>query len=163
MLTQSTSGVYSDAVNMEARRVNPISRREAQDEAPGSEKAQLNASSAAHSAALLSHQWEGYGFYHRSRRNLIIHAVAVPLFLLGNVTLFAALARGAWIDSGIAIGLMGASLIVQGRAHRAEPNPPEPFTSPVNAVTRLLAEQWISFPRFLLSGRWRAAVREASA
>lgn len=112
--------------------------------------------------SLLAHQWHGYGLYHRSRRNLFIHIVAVPLFLLGNVVLAVSLLRGAWIAALIGVVLTAVSLMAQGRGHRSEPNPAEPFTSPLSAVLRLLAEQWISFPRFVLSGGWRNAVREAS-
>lgn len=115
----------------------------------------------AHTESLLSHQWHGYGLYHRSRRNLFIHIVAVPLFLLGNIVFVVLLARGAWAAALVGAALMALSLTAQGRGHRTEPNPAEPFTSPLNAVTRLLAEQWISFPRFVLSGGWRDAVREA--
>ena len=56
---------------------------------------------------------------------------------------------------------MVLSLALQGRGHRWEPVPPEPFTGPMNAVARLLCEQWITFPRFVLSGGWRDALRRA--
>lgn len=46
-------------------------------------------------AGLLRWQWDGYPRYHRSRANLLVHIVAVPLFVLGNVGLIVTLLRGA--------------------------------------------------------------------
>jgi hypothetical protein len=43
-----------------------------------------------------------------------------------------------------------------------EPVPPEPFTGAGNAVARLLLEQWITFPRFVVSGGWHRALKSAA-
>jgi hypothetical protein len=56
---------------------------------------------------------------------------------------------------------MVVSVALQGRGHRQEPVPPEPFSGPVNAVARLFFEQWVTFPRFVISGAWLRAVRTA--
>jgi hypothetical protein len=111
---------------------------------------------------LLRWQWDGYPRYHRARLNLMIHIVAVPLFLLGNVTLLVALFLGSWLVAGVAAVAMVVSIALQGRGHREEALPPEPFSGPLNAVARLFFEQWITFPRFVLSGGWRSALRQAS-
>jgi hypothetical protein len=50
----------------------------------------------------------------------------------------------------------------QGREHGQEAVPPEPYTSPLNAVARILLEQWITFPRFVLSGGWARAMRNTA-
>ena len=42
---------------------------------------------------LLRWQWEGYPRYHRARVNLLVHIVAVPLFLLGNIGLLVAIVQ----------------------------------------------------------------------
>ena len=110
---------------------------------------------------LLSWQWDGYPRYHRSRTNLLVHIVAVPFFLLGNVGLVVALVRGSLVIAALGLVCMVASVAAQGRGHRAEENPPEPFTGPVNAVARLFLEQWITFPRFVLSGGWSRALRQS--
>jgi len=110
-----------------------------------------NASS---TARLLSHQWERYAEFHQSRYNLLIHIVAVPIFVLANVLCVVALLRGAWISAAVAAITMGGSMIAQGRGHRLEAMPPEPFTGPVNALARIFAEQWLTFPRFVLTGGW---------
>ena len=104
--------------------------------------------------ALLAWQWQGYPRYHQNRTNLLLHLVAVPLFLLGTVALIAGVVRLSWLSIVAGVLAMGASLALQGRGHRLESVPPEPFTSPGNALGRLLLEQWLTFPRFLLSGGW---------
>jgi hypothetical protein len=61
----------------------------------------------------------------------------------------------------VALGGLAAmivSVILQGRGHKIEVNPPEPFTGPKNAVSRIFLEQWVTFPRFVLSGGWRRAL-----
>jgi hypothetical protein len=112
---------------------------------------------------LLRWQWEGYPRYHRTRFNLLLHILVVPLFLVGNVALVLALIQGAWavaVGGGIA---MVVSVALQGRGHAHEPTPPEPFTGPRNAASRIFLEQWVTFPRFVLSGRWLHALRHAPA
>lgn len=104
---------------------------------------------------LLRAQWRDYARYHGSRANLRLHLFAVPLFLLGNIALVAAPAVGAWWWAAAGVAAMATSIALQARGHRAEAVPPAPFTGPGNAVARLLCEQWVTFPRFLLSGGWR--------
>lgn len=110
---------------------------------------------------LLRWQRDGYPKYHQSRRNLLIHIVAVPLFLLGTVVLLAAIARLSLLFLVVAIGCLIVALALQGRGHRLEAVPPEPFSGSLNFVSRLLLEQWITFPRFVFSGGWLAALRKA--
>ncbi|WP_280154130.1 Mpo1-like protein [Piscinibacter sp. XHJ-5] len=112
---------------------------------------------------LLRWQWDGYTRYHGSRFNLLLHIVVVPLFLVGNVVLLAALAQRAWPAALGGAVAMVVSVALQGRGHRAETLPPEPFTGPLNAISRIFLEQWVTFPRFVLSGHWMKAWRHASA
>lgn len=112
---------------------------------------------------LLQSPSEGYARYHQSRTNLLLHIVFVPLLLAGNVVLVVALAERAWLLALGAAALTGLALGVQGRGHRREPVPPEPFLGPLDAVSRILREQWVSFPGFVLSGGWLRALRSRSA
>lgn len=111
-----------------------------------------------HVENLLARQWRGYPGTHRSRANLFLHLVAVPVFLVANVALAVGLARGDWRTAVAAVAAMAVSLATQGRGHRCEATPPERFAGPAEAVLRILAEQWVTFPRFVLTGRWRRAV-----
>ena len=114
-------------------------------------------------SGLLRWQWEGYAPYHRSRMNLLIHIVAVPVFVLGNILLLVGLVQLSWILAGAAIVVTIAAIGAQGQGHRREPLPPEPFAGPLNALSRILCEQWVTFPRFVLSGGWACALRKSLA
>ena len=109
---------------------------------------------------LLRRQWEGYPKYHQSRANLLIHIVAVPLFLLGTVALVASVVERSVVLLAVAMGCILVAVALQGRGHRLEPVPLEPFSGPLNFVSRLFFEQWVTFPRFVISGGWDAALRK---
>ena len=111
---------------------------------------------------LLAWQWSGYPRYHAARANLLLHIVAVPIFLVGNIALIAGLLRLAPVPIILGIAAMGLALALQGRGHRLEAVLPEPFSGPVNAISRLLLEQWFTFPRFVLSGGWASALKRAA-
>jgi hypothetical protein len=112
---------------------------------------------------LLRWQWQGYPRYHRSRANLLLHVIVVPVFLIGNLALLVAMGQRSWLLAGLSVVAMVASIAAQGAGHRREPVPPEPFRSPLDAVARIVCEQWVTFPRFVASGGWWRALRQASA
>ena len=77
---------------------------------------------------LLRWQWNGYRRTHLSRANLVIHAIAVPGFVLGTITITCAIVTvSPWRALGGALG-MGSAMALQGLGHRLEPNAPAPFT-----------------------------------
>ena len=100
-------------------------------------------------------QWSDYAAFHRTRRNLAVHVVAVPLFLLGNLAAAAGVALPAWWLALGGLALSAAAFAAQGLGHKGEPSPPKPFTGPLNVAGRMFVEQWVTFPRFVLSGGWR--------
>jgi hypothetical protein len=112
---------------------------------------------------LLAWQWEGHARYHRSRANLLMHLVLVPLFLAGNVALAVGILRLDWIEALTGTGCMAISMALQGREHKGEPVPPAPISGAGNALARIFLEQWITFPRFVLTGGWWAAFRRHGA
>src|SRR5215813_14179238 len=89
---------------------------------------------------LLAWQWGDYPAKHRNPGNLVIHIVAIPLFMLGCV--------------GVSLGMMVAAVVLEGIGHRLEPEPPAPFDRFPDFVKRFFVEQWVTFPRFVLSGRY---------
>lgn len=111
--------------------------------------------------SLLSVQWSGYAERHRDRTNLVLHAITVPLFMAGTLALLVGPWVGPWWSflPGL-LSMMGA-VGAQGGGHRRE-MPPAPFRSPLEAVLRLTAEQWVTFPRFVLSGGFARAWRDAA-
>jgi hypothetical protein len=110
-------------------------------------------------AELLRWQWNGYPRVHRARRNLLIHIVAVPLFELGSLGLVTAPFLRSWPLGAGSLVAMVVAMAAQGRGHGQEQVSPEPFTGPANALSRIFLEQWITFPRFVISGKWSRAFR----
>jgi len=105
-------------------------------------------------------QWRGYHHNHRNPVNLVLHLIAVPLFIIGTLLVLSGLFE---LDLGeIAVGVIGliAALGLQRQGHRLEAEQPEPFSDRQDAVKRLLTEQFITFPRFVFSGAWWRAWRE---
>jgi hypothetical protein len=113
-------------------------------------------------AELLQWQWSGYPRYHRSRANLLMHIVVVPMFLAGNIGLVIAAMQRSWLLAAVSAAAMIVSVAVQGRGHGGEEVPPEPFTGRTNALSRIFLEQWVTFPRFVLSGAWYRALRDSA-
>jgi hypothetical protein len=111
--------------------------------------------------SFLAHQWSGYASSHRSRNNLLIHIVAIPVFWVANIGFALALLRGAWLLAIVTAALMSASILAQGRGHRMEAIAAKPFTGRLNALARLFTEQWVAFPRFVLTGGWLEALRRS--
>jgi uncharacterized membrane protein YGL010W len=112
--------------------------------------------------SLLARQFAGYADAHRDRRNLILHAFSAPFSVLGNCAVLAAPFTIGWLALG-GVALMATAFALQGRGHGLEAARPAPFAGPLNAVLRIFAEQWITFPRFVLSGRFSRAWRRTSA
>ncbi|MFV8755820.1 terminase [Nannocystaceae bacterium ST9] len=112
---------------------------------------------------LLAWQLELYPNNHADRRNLILHVLTVPLFMLGGVALVVGVAAlDVWIAlAGLAA--MPVAMALQARGHRLETTPPVPFRGPGDVVARIFAEQWLTFPRFVLAGGFARAWRAAKA
>lgn len=105
---------------------------------------------------LIAWQWSLYGDGHRHRRNLAIHAATVPLFLAGTC----ALAASPVVGAGAAVAGAAAMLLTvaaQGRGHAGEAARPVRFRGPGDFVRRFFVEQWVTFPRFVLSGGFAKA------
>jgi hypothetical protein len=103
---------------------------------------------------LLAWQWSDYSQKHQHRTNLLLHIVAIPVFMVGTIALvlgILTLSLGAILTGAVAWLL---ALVVEGRGHKMEPETPAPFTGAGNFVSRFFLEQWITFPRFVLTGGW---------
>jgi hypothetical protein len=103
---------------------------------------------------LVSWQWQAYPDNHTTRTNLAIHIVTNPLFILGVATLIAGPLIGPWWLSLCGLGGMLIGLVGQGRGHKLEAAAPIAFTGPDDFVSRFFVEQFVNFPRFVLSGGW---------
>jgi len=108
---------------------------------------------------ILTWQWNGYNKYHKSRLNLWIHIVAVPLFIFGTLSLVSSIISFNVFSSIYSVILMLMSIGVQGFGHNKEELPAEPFTGTKNAFLRIFLEQLYTFPKFVISGKWYFALR----
>jgi hypothetical protein len=112
---------------------------------------------------LLAWQAREYPRGHRDRRNLMLHAVTVPIFMAGTCALLLAPLSGWLLAAALPAMLLPVAL--QGRTHRLEAERPIPFRGPGDVAARLFVEQWVTFPRFVLGGgfarAWRAAAGTA--
>jgi hypothetical protein len=81
------------------------------------------------------------------------------VFQLGTVLLFTSPLTSLWMALPGLVGMVGA-MAAQGRGHKLETTAPVPFRGPLDVVSRIFVEQWVTFPRFVLSGglarAWRA-------
>lgn len=102
---------------------------------------------------LIARQWNDYETFHQSPKNLVIHLIAVPLFWFGLIGAASALYASSLFAALVCAKLAVTSLGLQAYGHRHEPVPATPFAGPADAIARLLTEQLITFPRYLLSGR----------
>jgi hypothetical protein len=105
-------------------------------------------------AKFLAWQWSDYPAKHRSRLNLAIHIVAVPLFWLGCAAVALGVLRLAPFTIVSGLVAMIVSVGLEGIGHRVERERPAPFASFGDFVKRFFVEQWVTFPRFVLSGRY---------
>ena len=103
---------------------------------------------------LLRWQWSDYSAKHRDRTNLLLHIVAVPLFEVASIALLVGIVIGSGRAAGLALAGIVAAIVIQGRGHRREREVPTPFAGPIDFVSRFVAEQWVTFTRFVLTGGW---------
>lgn len=109
---------------------------------------------------LLRWQWANYPGTHSRRANLLLHLTTMPLFWAGTLLLLAGMLQLNWSVVVVGLVCLLVPVLAQGLGHkRFEPQAPAPFTSPWNFMARLFLEQWITFPRYVLSGGWWRAFR----
>jgi hypothetical protein len=107
---------------------------------------------------LLRWQWSLYADGHHDRRNLLVHAGTNPLFLAGTCALATSPLTGVAFAVAGPLAMI-AVMAAQGRGHKLEQQAPLPFRGPGDLIARFFAEQWVTFPRFVLSGGFAAAWR----
>jgi hypothetical protein len=113
--------------------------------------------------SFLADQLSDYPRVHTTRTNLLIHIVAVPVFDVAIIGAVASLATRSWLGAAGGVAIAAAAFAAQGRGHGIEAEAPAPFAGPGDVVKRIFAEQFITFPRFVLSGGWARALQVASA
>jgi hypothetical protein len=108
---------------------------------------------------VLAEQWNGYGERHRNKANLLIHIATVPLVwfaglqIVGGLLLMLIGVGGLklWIYAAILITI---ALVAQWQGNSMEQVKAAPPANPKDFAVHTVAEQFVTFPRFVLSGQW---------
>ncbi len=103
---------------------------------------------------LLTWQRDLYPDNHTTRLNLAIHLVTVPMFHMGLLTLVLAIVSLSAFTLLSAFIVLSTTVVLQGVGHKREPKPPVPSGGLVDMVSRVIVEQLVTFPRFVLSGQF---------
>jgi hypothetical protein len=112
-------------------------------------------------SATVAEQIRDYQRVHRSRRNLLLHAVAIPLFWAG-LFIMALSFKGGLTGVGVGLAALAGSIGLQGIGHKLEIETARPFTGFGNFLLRLSTESLVVFPRYLVSGGFARAWTQAS-
>lgn len=96
-----------------------------------------------------------YAQVHTHRTNLLIHLIAVPLFIAAHFGLIFGIVQQKPLLALIWVGLIVVSLGIQRQGHALESKKPAPFRNGFNFVTRLYTEQFYTFPKFVLSCKFQ--------
>lgn len=110
-------------------------------------------------AEMLDKQWSDYPERHRNKVNLLIHIATVPLVWIAAIQ-----TAGALMLILIGVGglnvlvyaaiLIAIALFAQRHGNGMEEIKPAPFTNIKDFAMNAAAEQFVTFPRFVLSGGW---------
>ncbi|HEX4891898.1 MAG TPA: hypothetical protein VFV47_01320 [Hyphomicrobiaceae bacterium] len=117
-------------------------------------------------AEVLNQQWDGYEDRHRNKVNLMIHIVTVPLVWFAALQVFGGLVLmlvgvgglKMWIYAAILITI---ALVAQRQGNAMEQAPSTAPGNPKDFAIHAAAEQFVTFPRFVLTGGWLRNLQSA--
>ena len=104
---------------------------------------------------------ESYAEKHSNPKNLLLHALAVPVFIAGLAGLVAGALSREWPVVAASLLAMLVSIGVQGRGHRHE-RVPFVARGPGHFLRAIFVEQLLTFPRFVLSGAFARTWRKST-
>jgi hypothetical protein len=110
-------------------------------------------------AEVVNAQWNDYSERHRNKTNLIIHVVTVPLVWLAAIEVAGALLLMLIGVGGLkifvwALIMVAIALFAQNYGNQMEAVKPPPLTNAKDFAINAAAEQFVTFPRFVLTGGW---------
>lgn len=103
---------------------------------------------------LLAWQFRDYAERHQDKLNLWLHLYAVPAFIAGSLAAVLNLLALSLVGVLASLAFVVVAFAIQALGHRRERSAPVPFDGPGDFLKRIFAEQFITFPRFVLSGGW---------
>lgn len=105
--------------------------------------------------------WSDYERVHADRRNLLIHLVAVPLFQISFPLGLICFLSGRFLFAAASILAAAGGMALQKIGHAKEIHEARPFSGPFNFLQRWITEQYLAFPKFVISGRWKRQYKTA--
>lgn len=110
-------------------------------------------------AEVLDKQWSDYSERHQNKVNLLIHIVTVPLVWIAAIQVIGALLLMLTGVGGFTILVWAAILIAialfaQSHGNSMEAVKPAPFGDWKGFAINAAAEQFVTFPRFVVTGQW---------
>ena len=112
-------------------------------------------------AERLNQQWNDYSDRHLNKVNLLIHIVTVPLVWIAGIQvvgslllMLSGLGGGAFKVLVWAVIMIAVALLAQSHGNSMEATKPGPITDWKEFGLNALAEQFVTFPRFVLTGQW---------
>ncbi len=99
-------------------------------------------------------QWATYERNHRDRVSLALHMIGVPMFIAGVLAAVRLALAGYLPGALFALFVAAAGFGLQVVGHKREAEAPVPFDGPGDFFGRLFVEQFVTFPRFVLTGGW---------
>lgn len=108
---------------------------------------------------VLNQQWDGYEERHRNKANLLIHIATVPLVWIAALQIFGGLLLMLIGVGGLKMWLYAFILIAialgaQWQGNSMEQVKATPPGNPKDFALYAFAEQFVTFPRFVLTGGW---------
>jgi hypothetical protein len=109
---------------------------------------------------LLEAQWSDYPERHTHRTNLLIHILAVPMswfgafWILGGFLLMLMGVPGAFGMLFWGAAFIAGALAAQHYGNSLEGRRAPPIRDPKQFARHAFAEQFVTFPRFVLTGAW---------
>ena len=93
------------------------------------------------------------------KMNFILLGIGMAIIIIGFLLIVSGVFSLSLVS--FAVGIVGilAGLALQRHGHSLEAEASEPFSDRKDAVQRLVVEQFLTFPRFVLSGGWWRAWR----
>jgi hypothetical protein len=116
---------------------------------------------------VVDQQWNTYAERHRNKTHLMIKIVAVPVVWLAVIQAFGALLLMLMPGvSGVgalawALAMVGAAAFLQHRGAAMEATPARPFALTKEHAQWFAADNFVNFPRFVLTGEWLKALKGA--
>lgn len=107
---------------------------------------------------LLAWQFRDYAERHQDKLNLWLHLYSVPIFIAGTVAGLFNLVTQNLLGFAASLAFVAVALLLQWLGHRRELLRPSAANDLADAVVCTFAEQFITFPRFVLSGGWMRGV-----